>query len=107
MNIEQFLKDRKKAMLSMDKKVILKYMKKYDVPIPEKDSVFWVGVHKARTADGLLPMWERCASKYWLIKRGLSPMDDGDVLPFFEVKSHNKKYSNRIEEFEKMNFGEQ
>lgn len=42
-----FIKERNEALLSLNKKKILAYAKKYNIKLPEEDKVFWAGVHKA------------------------------------------------------------
>jgi hypothetical protein len=76
---EQFLVDRKAALLSMDKATIVAYMQKYAVRPPTDDETFWRGIHKARTAARDLPMEARQESKRWLLAHGSQPMDDGEV----------------------------
>jgi hypothetical protein len=78
MNIEEFVRERDEALLSMDKEKILAYMKKYGVRLPP-DELFWLIVHKARTGATSLPMAERAKSKEWLIAHGSHSLDDGDV----------------------------
>jgi hypothetical protein len=73
--LDQFLEDRTKALLSMDKYKIVAYFKKYGGIIPKSEEMFWAGVHQARTALKDLPDSERIASEKWLLERGF------DVLP--------------------------
>lgn len=47
MNIKHFVKDRDKALLSLNKKRIETYAKKYEIPLPTDEKVFWSGIHKA------------------------------------------------------------
>ena len=47
MNIKEFVKERNEAMFSLEKEKIVAYCKKYDVPIPENEQVFWAGVYKS------------------------------------------------------------
>jgi hypothetical protein len=102
-NIDEFLLERKAALLSMDEATIRSFFKKWNhYDMSDNISIFWMSVHKARTADKSLPMFERAASKHWLNQRSLESMDDGDVLPPIE-KSEAAKYFNRIEEFEETN----
>ena len=84
MNWDEFLTDRNEALLSLDKKKILAYYKKWDVdiskmPKDDVDFLFWVSIHKARTALKTLPMEARIYSKKWLHGAGFRSMDDGDV----------------------------
>jgi len=72
-DIQQFLKERREALLSLDRKKITAFAKKWNPEI-DHDSLppegFWRGVHKARTACTDLPENERQKSREWLKKRG-------------------------------------
>lgn len=83
---EEFLRDRREALLSLDPAKIIAYAEKYNVPgLAESaalaegnpDGGFWVIVHKARTGAPDLPAWAREASRRWLHQRGHSAMDEG------------------------------
>lgn len=75
MDIDQFKRDRNRALSSMDMETIKAYMRKYDdnAEFPS-DDIFWVGVHKARTACLELPIFERNNSRKWLSDRGYQPL---------------------------------
>lgn len=45
--MNNFIKERNKALLSLNKKRIIDYMKKYGISIPQDEKIFWAGVHKA------------------------------------------------------------
>ena len=45
--MNNFIKERNEALLSLDKKKIIAYMKKYGISIPQNEKIFWAGVHKA------------------------------------------------------------
>lgn len=78
--IEQFLKERKEALLSMDKEKILAYAQKWAIKnIPSDDETFWIAIHKARTGATDLSTKERIKSKQWLNERGYQSLDDGDL----------------------------
>lgn len=96
---EKFLKARKRAMLSMDEKIIRAFFREYNNKEMPSGLTFWVSVHKARTGDKLLPMYERAASKWWLHHFGYRAMDDGDVLPPTNSKVELRKYFKRIDKF--------
>ncbi len=70
---KRFLKDRKKALLSLDRNEIIKYCNKYKIEIPLYDESFWAGIHKARVAALDLPEGERDKSRLWLDNNGYSP----------------------------------
>lgn len=77
--MQQFLKDRNDALLSMDKEKITAYLRKYGSPVAQSEEIFWAGVHKARTACLQLPTEERRKSKEWLAERGMRSLDEGDL----------------------------
>ena len=83
---EEFLRDRREALLSLDPAKIIAYAEKYDVPgLAESAAIasqdpnggFWVIVHKARTGALDLPAWAREMSRRWLHQHGHSAMDEG------------------------------
>lgn len=79
-DMEAFKRDREQALLSMDEQTIRAYLYHYNGNAGPTDStVFWCGIHKARTALRTLPMDERSKSKRWLLARGFRPEDDGEV----------------------------
>lgn len=78
-DFEQFIKDRDKALLSLEKNKILAYCAKYGVSMPSNDASFWIGVHKAITGNVGLPLEFRKKSKQWLSKRGYKSLDDGEL----------------------------
>lgn len=71
-NVDNFVKDRDEALLSLDRKKIEKYMKKYGIPKPPKE-IFWVSVHKARCEIDKFPKEEKQKSMVWLVTRGYFP----------------------------------
>jgi len=98
-NLDEFLADREAALLSMDEETIMAYVQKYDVYLPEDKGVFWASVHMARVVLRPLPMFERAASKRWLIENGLEVSDGGEVLPPVENKTEMVKYYDRCKGF--------
>lgn len=79
MDIKQFVRERNAALLSLDKDRIVAYLTKYgEKPHPDEE-IFWIGIHKARTACTQLPKAARLESKRWLDERGYSSMDNGDL----------------------------
>ena len=82
---EEFLRDRREALLSLDLVKIIAYAEKYTVPglaesaalaEADPDGGFWVIVHKARTGARDLPAWAQETSRLWLRQRGHSAMDE-------------------------------
>jgi len=74
MNFKKFVKERNDALLSLDKKQILDYMKKYSIKkIPSEDIVFWAGVHKARIEVTDFSEDVKNQSRKWLSDNGFKP----------------------------------
>lgn len=72
MTTKEWIKDRDEAFLSMDEKKIRAYCEKYRVPIPENETVFWAGVHKARLHINSIPFEKKMESYEWLIEHGFN-----------------------------------
>lgn len=45
--MNDFIKERNEALLSLNKEKIIKYMNKYNIKIPKNEKIFWAGVHKS------------------------------------------------------------
>lgn len=73
MNMEKFVKERDEALLSLDKKKILAYSKKYSVKFPKNETAFWAGVHKAITALDSATEEQKQRSRDWLVANGFKP----------------------------------
>lgn len=71
---ENFLKERNKAILSLDKSKIIEYMKKYNIKIPDNEVVFWAGVHKAILNLNAATKEQKDDSYKWLLKNDFNPM---------------------------------
>ena len=76
--MEDFIKERNDAFVSMDKDKILAYCKKYNVHIPEDEEIFWAGVHKVvcnlfLLEDSPISIKQYNKSYDWLIEHGYSP----------------------------------
>lgn len=74
----EFVKDRDEAFASMDEEKIKAYCRKYDIAIPEKEEVFWMGVHKAVCNLFLSPDTPITIEQYnksydWLAEHGTTP----------------------------------
>jgi hypothetical protein len=77
MDLQEFLKERDAALLSLDPDQILAFAKKYGTSFPAPDHpAFWPAVHKARSACVNLPKAERRKSVKWLTQRGYSHFAD-------------------------------
>lgn len=78
MDFAKFRRERDSALLSLDKDMIVAYMKKYGIVFCPKDgNVFWASVHKARLEILDFPESEKEISRKWLkdngFKAGISP----------------------------------
>lgn len=72
-NAKQFIKDRDEALLSLDKDKIMAYCKKYGVPIPDEELVFWAGIHKAIVHLISATQEQKERSAQWLLEHGFMP----------------------------------
>ena len=75
-DLASFVRERDEALLSLDRKKIEAYMRKYDCPIPTQDTLIWATVHKARSAITSFSDDERQKSVDWLTERKLSHFRD-------------------------------
>ena len=73
MKIEKIVKERDEAMLSLDKDKILAYCKKYGVPIPKNETVFWAVVHKTILYLNAATKEQKEKSAAWLVEHGFKP----------------------------------
>lgn len=70
-DMEQFAKERDAALLSLNKKKIEGYMRKYDVHYhPSNELVFWASVHKAILAIKSATPAQKLRSAQWLREHG-------------------------------------
>lgn len=68
---EKFMRQRRAALLSMDEGKIRRFLRRWSPDVDEPTGrVFWIGVHKARTAALDLPEAERVRSHQWLTAKG-------------------------------------
>ena len=82
MDMGEFIKDRNEAFISMDKDKIIAYCKKYNVKIPEDETIFWAGVHKALCnmyflKDSPVNKKQYDESYIWLAQHGYGPLITG------------------------------
>lgn len=77
--LQDYVAERDAALLSLDRTTIEAFCRDYGLPISPQEDIFWATVHKARTAAKTMPMAARSLSKRWLLDRGLTAWDDGDV----------------------------
>lgn len=78
-SLEEFIKDRNEALLSLDKEKILEFGKKHGVIFPFNDHTFWLVIHKSITGCVDLPIEFRMDRRQYLIKNGSASFDDGDL----------------------------
>lgn len=71
--LKRFVKERDEALLSLDEQKIRAFSKKYEIQMPENETVFWAGVHKAITALKSAPIEQKTASIIWLAEHGFGP----------------------------------
>ena len=68
--IKQFKHDRKIAFENFTYDSIRVYCLKYGIPVPENDSTFWIGAHKARFHMTDVRKDLRAKSAKWLEDNG-------------------------------------
>ncbi|MCD8353404.1 MAG: hypothetical protein LUC47_03710 [Clostridiales bacterium] len=68
----KFVKERNAALFSLDRDTIEKYMKKYDIPIPENETVFWASIYKCICSITDAPQELVAEAKEWLYAHGMS-----------------------------------
>lgn len=71
--MKEFTDERDAALLSLDKDKIVAHMKKWKIPFPDDDLVFWIAIHKARVALLTLPSEAVDFSLQWLKERNYAP----------------------------------
>ena len=69
-NPEEFVKERNEALFSLDRKKIEAYMKKYCVPEPHSERIFWAMVYKAIWNIVDVPPEVKVKAKAWLKEHG-------------------------------------
>ena len=69
--INDFIKERNAALLSLNKGRIEAFAKKWNAEFPySTESVFWAAVHKARLCIVVLPQEAKDLSRTWLLENG-------------------------------------
>ena len=71
--LDRFVHDRNKALLSLDRKKIERFARKYGIHIPSSEEGFWRGVHKAICGINTFPFEVRQRSADWLFEHGSTP----------------------------------
>lgn len=73
MDMKNFIQERDVALMSLDEEKIKGYCRKYGVPIPSSDKVFWLSVHKAICNITSASTEQRRRSAQWLVEHGSTP----------------------------------
>lgn len=81
MDFQEYIQKRNTILMDIDVDAMIDLAKEVGLPIPSSHHVALIALHKARTACTALPLEARTASKRWLLDRGHTVMDDGDVPP--------------------------
>lgn len=68
--LKNFVKERDEALLSLDKDRIQRFMKKYGIPCPENETIFWAAVHKAIVHINAASCKQKVNSMIWLYTHG-------------------------------------
>lgn len=70
-DMKNFIKQRDKALLSLDEKTILKFMRKFGInEMPNDKIVFWGGVHKAILNINSATKEQKDQNRVWLKENG-------------------------------------
>jgi len=80
LTIREFNEKRNKLLLAHDLEGLRKFLKERKMPYPRDNATMRVTMHKSITAVQSLPKEFRQKSKDWLTNRGLTSLDDGDLL---------------------------
>ena len=80
--MDEFIKDRDEAFASGDEDKVRAYCKKYKIEIPEDETIFKAGMHKAICNMYLIPDSKISLDQYersynWLIANGFTPFIKG------------------------------
>lgn len=65
-----FIEERNGMLLRLDPEEVRAYCRKYGVVIPDDETAFWAGLHKARLHVRDFPEEEREKSRAWLAEHG-------------------------------------
>jgi hypothetical protein len=85
-----YLRERDEMLRKRSIIVLREFMRKWNLPTPDKDEIAWITLHKTITSVGTLPMEDRIRSKKWLLDRGYHSYDDGDV-PYIVDDDDNRR----------------
>lgn len=69
-DIKLFVKERDEALLSLDKEKIIRFSKKYGVPMPKSELAFWASIHKAIVLLNSATAEQKQKSTNWLLQNG-------------------------------------
>lgn len=77
--IKIYCKKRDAMLMHRDVDKLIAFKVQHKIPLCSTRQVEEIGMHKAITAVRALPLKFRQQSKKWLIARGYSSLDDGDL----------------------------
>lgn len=70
---KDFCKERDEALLSLDKRKIDAFVKKYGIQIPQNELTYWASVHKSIVSIKSSTEEQKAQSRAWLINNGFNP----------------------------------
>lgn len=70
--LEQYIKERDEALLSLEKEKIIAFCKKYNLPYAKKDKVFWAEVYKCIFHINASSAQQKLNAQCWLIENGFA-----------------------------------
>ena len=71
--VNAYVKERDEAFLSLDKKKIMKFCRRWHICLPDNETVFWCGVHKVIVNINSATEEQKRKSYEWLKEHGFSP----------------------------------
>ena len=81
--LEQFREERDRMLMHGTVPAYVAFAKKWGLPLPSNEIICMAAIHKGRTAIPSLPIKARRESWAWLVERGFSTWDDGDIAASF------------------------
>lgn len=70
---QEYCRERDEAFLSLDEAKIREFCKKHGVQVPDNDTAFLAGIHKAIVHLDAASNEQKYDSVLWLIEHGFSP----------------------------------
>jgi hypothetical protein len=75
---EKFIKERNKALLSMNREKLIWFFRKHSIAWPDDENMFWANVHFARLQVTSFSEEVRRESADWLIAKGFLNIEERD-----------------------------